>query len=159
MAVPALPPYGHLTAQAVQCVADASERYQVPELLLHAILRKENGRNGHYSLNHNGTYDLGLAQINTTWLKEFGRYGIRPEHIMNNECVNVSLSAYILRYNWGRQQRDWFKAVVAYNIGNSKWTPNRYAIGYRYAKDVVNYWWGFYRYAQTASPKENREAK
>lgn len=153
MAVAVLPPYGHLSQEAVQCVAEASERYQVPELLLHAILMKENGRNGRYSKNKNGTYDLGLAQINTSWLAEFSKYGIRPEHVMNNACVNVSLSAYILKYNWQHQHQDWFKAVVAYNIGNSKWTPNRYSIGYRYARDVVNNWWGFYRYVQNTSPK------
>lgn len=154
MAAPALPPYGHLSQEAIQCVAEASVRYQVPELLMHAILMKEDGRTGRYSVNKNGSYDLGLAQINTSWMKEFSKYGIKPEHVMNNACVNVSLSAYILKYNWTRQGKDWFKAIVAYNIGNSQWTDTRYRIGYRYASDVVKYWWGFYRYVENTSPKE-----
>lgn len=154
MAVPSLPPYGHISQSTAQCVVEASVRYQVPELLLHAILMKENGRTGHYTRNKNGTYDLGLAQINTSWMTEFSKYGIKPEHVMNDACINVALSAYILKYNWVRQERDWFKAVVAYNIGNAKWTPVRYGIGYRYASDVVKYWWGFYRYVENTSPNE-----
>jgi soluble lytic murein transglycosylase-like protein len=151
-AIPALPPYAHLDQAAVQCVAEASARYEVPELLMHAILMKENGRNGKYSVNKNGTYDLGLAQINTSWLTYFAKYGIRPEYIMDDPCVNISISAYILKYNWLRQNHDWFRAIVAYNIGNGNWTPSRYAIGYKYASDVARYWWGFYRYVENTAP-------
>lgn len=100
---------------------------------------------GRYSKNKNGTYDFGLSQINTTWLKQFAAYGITPTHLLNDTCVNVSASAYILKYNWLRQ-KDWFKAIVAYNIGNSNWTPTRYAVGYKYAADVLYYWRAFSDY-------------
>jgi soluble lytic murein transglycosylase-like protein len=143
--VPALPPYGAIDAVAAQCIVQASARYEVPELLLHAIIRKENGRMGKYSKNKNGTYDFGLAQINTTWLKQFAAYGITPSHLLNDTCTNISASAYVLRYNWLRQN-DWFKAIVAYNIGNNRWTPTRYAIGYKYATDVLYYWHAFNDY-------------
>jgi soluble lytic murein transglycosylase-like protein len=143
--VPALPPYGPIDAVAAQCIVQASTRYEVPELLLHAIIRKEGGRMGKYSKNKNGTYDFGLAQINTSWLKQFAAYGITPSHLLNDTCVNISASAYVLKYNWLRQ-KDWFKAIVAYNIGNNNWTPQRYAIGYKYAVDVVYYWRSFHDY-------------
>lgn len=143
--VPALPPYGPIDAVAAQCIVQASTRYEVPELLLHAIIRKENGRMGKYSKNKNGTYDFGLAQINTTWLKEFAAYGITPAHLLNDTCVNIAASAYVLKYNLLRQN-DWFKAIVAYNIGNNRWTPVRYAIGYKYAAEVLSYWRGFHDY-------------
>jgi len=154
MPVPALPPYGHLNQETIQCVVEAAEHYQVPELLLHAILAKENGRNGQYSVNVNGSKDLGLAQINTSWMTEFSKYGITPERVLNNACLNVSLSAYILKYNWARQNGDWFRAIVAYNIGNERWTSLRYGIGYRYARDVVRYWWNFQDYVEISSKKE-----
>ena len=143
--VPALPPYGPIDAIAAQCIVQASHRYQVPELLLHAVIRKEGGRMGRYSKNRNGTYDLGLAQINTSWLERFEKYGITASHLLNDTCTNVSASAYVLRYNWLRQN-DWFKAIVAYNIGNNNWTPARYAIGHRYASEVLHYWHGFNDY-------------
>jgi soluble lytic murein transglycosylase-like protein len=142
-ATPSLPPYAHITAEAVQCIADASVRYRVPELLLHAVVRKENGRMGKAVRNKNGSYDMGLAQINTTWVAHFAKYGIRIEHLLYNTCTNLQASAYILRDNANKFNEDWFKAIIAYNIGPSKWDADRYAIGYRYASDVVGYWWGF----------------
>jgi soluble lytic murein transglycosylase-like protein len=145
--VPALPPYGPIDAVAAQCIVQASSRYEVPELLLHAVIRKEGGRMGRYSKNKNGSFDFGLAQINTVWLKQFATYGITPAHLLNDTCVNVSASAYVLKYNWLRQ-KDWFKAIVAYNIGNNNGTPNRYAIGYKYAADVLYYWRGFNDYVE-----------
>ncbi len=141
-AVPQLPAYAHLTQEAVQCVAQASSRYQVPELLMHAVLMKENGRTGKCSRNRNGTYDCGLAQINTSWTDYFARHGIRYESIANDACLNIHVSGYILRRNFD-QKRDWFKAIVAYNIGPANWTPERYRVGWRYGNDVVRYWWGF----------------
>lgn len=141
--VPSLPAYAHVTEDAVRCVAQASARYEVPELLLHGILMKEGGRMGQAVRNRNGTYDLGLAQINTSWVGYFARYGIRLEHLLYDTCTNLSASAYILKQNYNRLGGDWFKAIVAYNIGPNNWTASRYAIGYRYAVDVVRWWWGF----------------
>jgi soluble lytic murein transglycosylase-like protein len=140
---PSLPAYAHVSQEAVRCVAQASARYEVPELLLHGILMKEGGRMGQAVRNRNGTYDLGLAQINTSWLTHFARYGVRLEHLLNDTCTNLSASAYILKQNYYRLGGDWFKAIVAYNIGPNNWTATRYAIGYRYATDVVRWWWGF----------------
>lgn len=145
-AIPSLPPYAHVTQEAVQCAARASLRYQVPELLLHAVVVKENGRMGKCSRNKNGTYDCGLAQINTAWVQHFARYGIKLEHLLNDTCTNLHASAYILRDNVNKKRGDWFSAIVAYNIGPNNWTPERYRVGYRYATDVVRFWWGFQNY-------------
>lgn len=141
-AVPALPPYAHLTQEAVQCVAQASVRYDVPELLLHSILMKENGRTGKCSRNKDGTMDCGLAQINSLWLLDFAKKGVRPEYIVHDACTNIHAGAYVLRYNYNLK-RDWFQAIVSYNIGPYRWTPERYGVGYRYASEVVRWWWGF----------------
>lgn len=142
-ATPSLPPYAHIDSVAVQCVALASARYAVPELLLHAILMKENGRTGKCSRNNNGTYDCGLAQINTTWTSYFAKQGIQPERLLGDACTNIHASAYILRSNYNQKNADWFKAAVAYNIGPNNWNQTRYSIGYKYARDVVSRWWGF----------------
>lgn len=148
---PALPPYAHLDEAAVQCVAEAAARYEVPELLLHAILMKENGRMGKCSKNKNGTYDCGLAQINTSWLAHFAKYGVTFDHLTKNVCTNVSASAYILKKNYLVKQQNWFDSIISYNIGPNSWTPNRYTIGYKYAREVVDKWWGFQRYVESNS--------
>lgn len=144
-AVPSLPPYAHVTKEAVQCAAQASLRYDVPELLLHAILQKENGRVGTASKNKDGSYDLGPAQVNTRWVEYFAKFGLRMEHLRDDFCTNINASAYILRDNFNKKG-DWFNAIVSYNIGPNRWTTERYAIGYQYAASVVRNWWGFQDY-------------
>jgi len=140
---PLLGPYGHLDQETVQCAANAAHYYQVPELLLHAILQKENGRVGQAVRNRNGTYDLGPAQINTVWLEHFARYGVTSEHLKNDRCTNLYAAAYVLRTNVNRfGGDDWFRATIAYNIGPNGWAknPTRYRIGYSYAIDVLRRW-------------------
>lgn len=144
--VPALPPYAHVTQEAVQCIAQASVRYDVPELLLHAIVFKEDGRMGQCSKNKNGTYDCGLAQINTSWVPYFAKFGVRVQDIWGDTCTNMQAAAYILRSNYNKKNANWFDAIVAYNIGPGNWTKPRYQVGYAYAADVVRYWWGFQNY-------------
>lgn len=144
--MPVLPPYGVVDAVAAQCIVQASARYEVPELLLHAIIRKEGGRMGRYSSNRDGTYDFGLAQINTKWLGHFARYGITPAVLLNDTCTNIAAAAYILKFNWQRQNGDWFKTIVAYNLGNNNWSPQRYVVGYKYAADVLVHWRAFQDY-------------
>lgn len=140
-----LPPHAHLDQEAVQCVAQASSRYQVPQLLLNSILLKENGRTGKCSReNANGTRDCGLAQVNTQWVPYFEKQGITSDVLFGNACTNIHASAYILRLYYQKKEFDWFKAVVAYNIGPYNWTDARLKTGYAYATDVVKRWWSLY---------------
>lgn len=147
---PLLPAYAHISEEASRCAAEASSLYDVPELLLHAVLLKEDGRPGKCSrANSNGTRDCGLAQINTLWNKHFKtKYGIQPEQIRDDVCTNIYVSAYILKHYNQLKKGDWFDTIVSYNIGPYKWDeePGRYAIGHKYATDVVNYWWSYQRY-------------
>lgn len=155
-AAPALPPYAHLDKEAVHCVAQASVRYEVPELLLHAILLKEDGRTGKCSRpNSNGTRDCGLAQINTDWVPYFRKYGIAQEHLVNNACTNIQASAYILRKYYLRKG-DWYSAAMSYNIGPNNWTPNRTRIGTRYASDVIARWWSLHDWALANRPSSTK---
>lgn len=144
-----VPPYAHLNEEAVQCIAQASLLYEVPELLLHAIISKEGGRTGQCRRNTNGTYDCGLAQINTSWVEFFKRQGVSPAELLLSACTNITASAYILKYNYLKKNRSWPDSIISYNIGPGNWTSERYQVGYRYAKDVVARWWGFHRWVQT----------
>ena len=146
--VPALPPYAHLDAEATQCVASTAVRYDVPELLLHSILMKENGRTGKCSVNKDGSKDCGLAQINDKWKDYFEKKGVGYQFIVNDQCTNIQASAYILKTYYNKKEKNWFKAIVSYNIGPYKWTPTRYSIGHKYATDVVSRWWGFQKWVE-----------
>lgn len=152
--VPAsLPPYAHLSEADVQCVAKASATYQVPELLLHSIIRKENGRQGQAVPNKNGSRDLGLAQINTVWLGELKQYNITEHALKQDNCLNVQVASWVLR-KYFLLKNDWYAATVAYNIGPNKWaeSPNRLRIGMSYANSVIRDWHQLQNWVDTYNP-------
>lgn len=154
-----LPPYAHLQKEAVQCIAQASVRYEVPELLLHSILMKEGGRSGQCVTNRNRTKDCGLAQINTSWAGYFKeKYKLGFEQISQDACTNIYVSAYILKTNFNLKGH-WFYATMAYNIGPNNWTDTRYRIGHAYASDVFARWRGFHAYVERNSPNFAKRAK
>lgn len=130
----------------MQCIAFASSRYEVPELLIHAILSKENGRSGACVRTPGGSYDCGLGQINSLWFKYFEKQGVSPYSLVHDSCTNIAASAYVLKKFYILKKGNWQDAIIAYNIGPYKWTPNRYRIGTAYAKDVIARWWGFHNY-------------
>ena len=104
-----------LPAQA--CWDAAAQRYQVSSALLYAIARTESGLNpkaiGH---NRNGSRDIGLMQINSTWLSKLARHGIREHHLFE-PCTNIHVGAWILADNVSRLGYTW-EAVGAYNATN-----------------------------------------
>ncbi len=92
-ASPPLPPFVYISAQAAKCVPAAARYYRVPSLLMYAILEKEDGRVGTMKHNANGTWDLGPAQINTSWLSLFSTWGISFKTLQYNACTNVYAEA------------------------------------------------------------------
>ena len=68
--------------------------------------------------NTNGTYDIGLMQINSSWLPKLRRYGI-TESTLKDSCINLEVGAWILAGNMQRHGNTW-KAVGAYNATSSE---------------------------------------
>jgi len=128
------------------CLNRAASYYKVPVLLLDAILWQEGGTDGVGKLDPNGTYDLGLAQINSQWLQVFARDGITAKEVLDNPCENIYAAGYILdKYVNLFGGHNWFYATMAYNIGPSgAKNPILYRIGYRYASNVIRRWWLLY---------------
>ena len=60
------------------CFTQASEKYNVPENLLRAIAAHESSMNPKAisKKNSDGTYDIGLMQINSWWMPQLYKYGI-----------------------------------------------------------------------------------
>lgn len=107
------------------CWDDVEARYSVSKYLLLAIAQRESGLNPE-SINRNsdGTYDIGLMQINTAWLATLSKYGIGvPE--LKNPCVNLNIGAWILAQNFAQYGKNW-RAVGAYNA-RTEWKRAFYA--------------------------------
>lgn len=126
------------TPRVQACIARAHARYDTPALLLRAILAVEGGGAGVASQNANGTQDLGWAQINTSWLPRLRETGITRADLLYDPCVNIGVSAWILRRNY-QQYGNWFQAIEAYNAGNAL------ALGHAYALRVVTLWTRMWR--------------
>ncbi|RKT10657.1 transglycosylase-like protein with SLT domain [Paraburkholderia sp. RAU2J] len=96
------------------CLDDAAVYQHVSTQLVHAIAQHESGmRANAVNLNSNGTEDIGLMQINSSWLPRLARYGIRRQDLFN-ACVNGYVGTWILASNI-RQFGPTWKAVGAYN--------------------------------------------
>lgn len=102
-----------------QCWADASAKYNVPVDLLYAIARVETGnRAGLISKpNKNGTYDIGLMQINSMHLPRLAKQGITKKDLVEKPCVNLHVGAMILAEMIKRHGYTWV-AIGAYNAGS-----------------------------------------
>ena len=99
---------------AYACWDDAAARYQVNSTLLHAIARTESALNPQaINRNRNGSRDIGLMQINSSWLPILARHGIAERDLLD-PCTNIRVGAWILAQNFQRMGSDW-NAVGAYN--------------------------------------------
>ena len=101
------------SAPAYACWDDAAARYQVNSTLLHAIARTESLLNPQaINRNRNGSRDIGLMQINSSWLRVLANYGIAERDLLD-PCTNIHVGAWILAQNFQRLGSD-LDAVGAY---------------------------------------------
>lgn len=97
------------------CFTSAAAHFGVEKRLLVAIAKTESSFNPHAMgpKNSNGTYDMGMMQINSSWLSTLSRFGIAGSDLMG-ACTNIHVGAWILAKNIGTHGATW-KAVGAYN--------------------------------------------
>jgi soluble lytic murein transglycosylase-like protein len=113
-----------------ECWAQASQKYGVPVNLLYSIARVETGvRNGVIHRNENGTYDIGLMQINSSHLPFLKKYGITEASLQSDACLNLKVGAWILAMSIRDHGMNW-RGVGAYNAGSDQLRAN-------YARKVV----------------------
>lgn len=114
------------TASTHACWEEAGERYGVNPHLLYAIAKTESGLNPRAinRANKNGSYDIGLMQINSRWLPTLRKYGIEEDHLWD-PCINIHVGAWVLGQNISRMGNSW-EAVGAYNARNPE-LRQRYA--------------------------------
>lgn len=80
----------------LECINHAAKVFHVPAIIIVSVMKIENGWNGAASRNKNGSYDLGVMQVNTTWLKDLKPFGITKEKLQYDPCVNVHTGTWIL---------------------------------------------------------------
>lgn len=92
-----------LTAQALSmCIFAASQTYSIPPSVILGVLKVEGGKVGMANLNKNGSYDLGMMQINTVWVPTLAKYwkvepSVAIRYLRDDGCVNIGVGAWILR--------------------------------------------------------------
>jgi len=116
------------SAPAVACWEEVAAWYGINVHLLYAIAKTESNLNpGAMNRNKNGSYDIGLMQINSSWLPTLKKYGVEEKQL-KDPCVNLQVGAWILSQNMRNLGVTW-EAVGAYNAKNP-------ALRVKYAKKV-----------------------
>ena len=101
---------------AAACWEEAGARYGVNPRLLYAIAKTESGLNpAARNHNKNGSYDVGLMQINSSWLPRLRQFGLDERRLLE-PCTSIHVGAWILAQNMRRLGNSW-DAVGAYNSG------------------------------------------
>lgn len=103
-----------LCDRANACWEEAAARHGVNAYLLYAIAKTESSLNpSAINRNKNGSYDIGLMQINSRWLPTLRKYGISEEQLWD-PCTSIHVGAWVLAENMRRMGNSW-EAVGAYN--------------------------------------------
>ena len=103
------------TAQGA-CWEEAAHAYNIPVAVLKAVAQTEShSRPGATHRNADGSQDIGLMQINSTWLPSLAQYGIQEKEL-KDACTNLKVGAWILARNAIRLGWNW-NAIGAYNVG------------------------------------------
>jgi soluble lytic murein transglycosylase-like protein len=120
------------TVAQADCLDDAALNYRLDPQLVRAIAMHESGmRPLAWNRNRDGSIDIGLMQINSSWLPTLGRAGVDAQSLWN-PCVNAWVGSWILSNNVARFGPTW-KAVGAYNATS----PDKQL---RYANRIYAQW-------------------
>lgn len=106
------------SAASAHCFDEAAAKYQVSADLLRAIAVVESGNNPE-AMNYShrertGSHDIGLLQVNSSWLPVLAKHGITESHLRADACLNAKVGAWILSDTLRRHGADW-NGVGAYN--------------------------------------------
>lgn len=103
-----------LPSEIAACIATAAYRYDLDPLLLLAVKYVETADRTDTPIryNKNGSWDIGLMQINTIWKDTLERYGISYGDL-ESPCKNIAVGAWILA---GKiKQKGLWEGVGAYH--------------------------------------------
>lgn len=94
------------------CYEEAGAQYNIAPELLRAIALSETGEDpSKIGYNKNGSIDLGLMQINSSWIEVMK---LDKNSLLHDPCYNVMVGAAILRYCMDIYGYNW-EAIGCYN--------------------------------------------
>lgn len=94
------------------CFDEAGKTYGINPELLKVIARTESNLRPHaLNKNNNGTWDIGLMQINSSWVKSLK---LDPALLLSDPCYNLKTGASILRKCIDHYGYTW-EAIGCYN--------------------------------------------
>lgn len=137
-----------ISSARANCWNRAASMFNISPELLYAIAQQESSLDpsavGH---NRDGSYDLGLMQINSLHLPSLRELGINKQQL-KDPCLSIIVGASILADMMKRYGYTW-EAVGAYNAGTA---PERHAKRMYYAEQV----WRRYQKLKNPSIPINR---
>jgi len=108
------------------CWQEAAERYGVNPYILYAIAKTESGLNPRaFNRNKDGSYDIGLMQINSSWLPTLKKFDVTEKQLYD-PCTSIHVGAWILSASMRKHGNTW-DAVGAYNSSKPVYRQ-RYAL-------------------------------
>ena len=121
-----------LTSEIAACIAASAHQYGLDPLLLLAVKYVETADRTDTPIryNTNGTWDIGLMQINTVWKDTLSGYGI-DYNDLEVPCTNIAVGAWILA--GGIKRKGLWKGIGAYHSN----TPH---LSQRYQTKVKEVW-------------------
>ena len=107
-------------AHAADCLQATAARYRaygVTPAVLQAIVRNESSGNPHVvHRNADGSIDIGLMQINSSWLPTLRQgFALNARDLLDS-CTNLQVGAWILARDFAANGHNW-NAIGAYNVG------------------------------------------
>lgn len=112
------------------CVFAAAKTYSVPPPLLLSLISAEGGSVGKTTPAGNSTYDLGLMQINSTWVPQLTTiWSVTPEtawhRVLDDACLNLGIGAWILQTSLAAKPTDLRGAIAIYRASAHHIEPNK----------------------------------
>lgn len=101
------------------CIVAAANLYNFSPTILYGIYTAEQGKVGYERQNDNGSYDLGVMQINTVWVPELSKHWNLSEKetrvvLRDDGCLNIKTAAWILKQQLNKEP-DLIKAIGNYH--------------------------------------------
>lgn len=118
------------------CIAQASEYYQVNPLILWGIAKVESNFNPYaVNRNSNGSYDVGIMQINSAWIPTLKKYGLYDVRKIWEPCYNIHVGAWVLSQCIKQHGNTW-KAIGCYNAASN---PKRMKYAWKVYNAIKDY--------------------
>ncbi|WP_159282639.1 transglycosylase SLT domain-containing protein [Rahnella variigena] len=122
-------------ANATDCFDKAGRDYHIDPDLLRAVAFRESSMNPQaMNIVSPDKYAVGKMQIHSQNFSHLSRFGITPQKLYSDECMNIYTGAYYLAIAFKRWGVNW-ESVGAYNAGFSQ-KPEQKAKRLKYGKEV-----------------------